>query len=152
MATSLGISVLLILRSLLVRGLLDWIQDSRWGLYTYHTQVDGVLISQSHLIVKLNKTNLSCLVLLLLVFLLNLNTPHIIPTTNTTVTAPNIAPPMNTPTVTAVVSPDGDGRVLFKYSNKIYGGMLKLTAQYMMLNGSQEIKGQIGNVCTNNLD
>ena len=64
-------------------------------------------------------TNLSCLVLLLLVFLLNLNTPHTIPPTNTTVTAPNIAPPMNTPTVTAVVSHDGDGRVPFKYPIRI---------------------------------
>ena len=54
-------------------------------------------------------------------FLLNLNTPHTIPTTNTTVTAPNIAPPMNAPTVTAVVSHDGDSRVPFKYSIRTRG-------------------------------
>ena len=67
------------------------------------------------------KTNHSCLVLFLLAFLLNLNTPNTIPPTNTTVTAPNIAPPMNAPTVTAVVSLDGDGRVPFKYSIRIRG-------------------------------
>ena len=76
------------------------------------------------------KTNLSCLVLLLLVFLLNLNTPHTIPTTNTAVTAPNIAPPMNVPTETAVVLPDGDGRAPFKYSIKIQGEQLKLSSTW----------------------
>ena len=79
-------------------------------------QVHGVRISQTHLIVKINKTNLSCLVLLLLAFLRKLNTPNTIPTTNKTEVAPNIAPPMNVPTATAVVSPDGDGGVPFKYS------------------------------------